>query len=148
MKRFLCILLVTMIAILSGCSVSNVTKQEEIKNENNIFYTGQGEKWFATYSISKVNSSYFESLYIQYLVDRTTIEKNKEEQNIGPIEYKLVGNSMKLESSFPQKLKGIGNFHTATEMNAELFNTDYGDELILEIKWKDKTEKLYLKKLK
>lgn len=148
MKRFLCILLVTMIAILSGCSVSNVTKQEEIKNENNIFYTGQGEKWFATYSISKVNSSYFESLYIQYLVDRTTIEKNKEEQNIGPIEYKLVGNSMKLESSFPQKLKGIGNFHTATEMNAELFSTDYGDELILEIKWKDKTEKLYLKKLK
>lgn len=148
MKRLLLILVFIIVLSINGCSTHEVIEQEVLKNEKNLFYTGQGEKWFATYSVSKVNSSYFDSLYIQYLSDRTTTEKSKEEQNIGPIEYQLVGNSMKIESLSPQKLKGIGNFHIASEMNSEFFNFYDGDELSLEIKWKDKREIIKLKIVK
>ena len=108
------------------------------------FYTGQSTSWLATYSITKAKSSYYDSLSIQFLFDENNNESEREK--IGPIEYVLNGNSMKMESSYPQELKGVANFHTGSRVNAEAFKITFDKELELTVKWKEKSEIIKLKR--
>jgi hypothetical protein len=103
-KRLLSILTIIIILSLSGC-----TNTKGIEKVGTYFYVGQSNSWVATYSITEAKSLYYDSLYIQYIDD--IIDGNKIDE-VGKIEYILTGNSMKMESSYPQELKGVGNFHT------------------------------------
>lgn len=127
-----------LISIVSGCS------NESSKDEQNVTYFGQGEEWFGTYTISKVNSYSFESLYIQHIIDREntpTLTKD-----VGEIEYVLDTGASKLESNSPQPLKGIGNFHTATETSELLIEGDYPEQATLTIEWNNQKEEIILTK--
>ena len=86
MKKVISILMLVLLLSLSGCY-----KDNKPQNKNTYFYFGQSNSWFATYSITKAKSSYYDSLSIQYLFD----DNNKgQTEKIGPIEFQLVGNSM------------------------------------------------------
>lgn len=139
--RKLWVIILIIIIMISGFGVFIKTKEK-----STYLYTGKSQNWFATYTISKVNSSYFDSLYIQYVVDRSNGSRIK--QSIGSIEYELDGTIGKIKSSYPQNLKGIGNFHTASETNATLFNIDIDKEVQLIVKWNGKSEVLKLRKEK
>lgn len=154
MKKAIIIYLILLIVILAGCvneektltDKDNLTRNNE-QSDSNVFYFGEGKEWFGAYTIYKVRTSYFESLYIQYLTDRTGSVEEQTTKNIGKIEYILnISDSAKLESSFPQPLKGVGNFHTATEINAKLIDSDFSERITLTINWKDKKEVIELKK--
>lgn len=152
MRKLVWILMFTAIITLNGCSSTVLTEhketQEEIKDEIDIAYMGRGDKWLATYTITKVKDSYYKSLYIQYIADINKITKNNGNQDIGPIEYELNGSTMVLSSSYPQELKGIGNFHTAIVTSSKLTSFRVDDVIELEVKWQDKSEKIVLKRIK
>lgn len=134
-----------------GCSkneLHNAKADLNTKERSQIFYFGEGKEWFGTVTISKVKTSYFESLYIQHIIERSTTGKEQQaSKNVGKIEYVLnLGNHNSTRSSYPQALQGIGSFHVATEINAETFDLKPSDEITLEIKWADKKETIQLKK--
>lgn len=122
----------------SGCTSSS----KAAKNDT-YFYMGQGNSWLATYSIIKVKSSYYDSLSIQYLFDDNA--KSKEEK-VGPIEYKLIGNSMELKSSYPQELHGVCNFHNGSKMNVDIFKVAFDNYVELIVKWQGKSEIIKLER--
>lgn len=136
LKKLLSI--IALLSIVSGCSY------EKSEEEQNVMYFGVGEDWFGTYTISKVHSSFFESLYIQRIIDRenepTLIG------DVGEIEYVLDAGSSKLKSNSPQPLKGIGNFHTATETSGFLVEGKYPEQATLTIEWNNQTEEIILTK--
>ncbi|MDP5274938.1 hypothetical protein [Chengkuizengella axinellae] len=141
MKKVIVIFFTLMIVMIAGCN--DVDTDKANTQEQNIFYFGEGEKWFATYTVSKVSKSYFDSLYIQYIKDHNN---RTEETTIGDIEYVLKAGNWTSQSSYPQSLKGVRNFHTASEMNAEAFDFANPEEVVLEISWQDKKETITLKK--
>jgi hypothetical protein len=130
--------------VLAGCNHADDNLSEEA-NMDNTFYFGKGTEWFGTYTVSMVHESYFESLYIQHVTDRTGSNEGQI-KDIREIEYVLNMGGSKLESSDPQPLKGIGNFHTATEINKDLVDGDFPDQLTLTVKWNDQSEVIELKK--
>ncbi|KOP82943.1 hypothetical protein ACFFHH_06585 [Cytobacillus solani] len=153
MKRVHIISLFLLIFIMFGCtSEAKIVNPQNDKSDTeqsnkNITYFGEGEEWFSTYTISRVRTSVFESLYIQYITDRTASVEEQGTHGIGEIEYSLkIGDSSSLESSFPQPLKGVRNFHTATEINAELVNGDFPETIKLTIMWDEKKEMIELVK--
>lgn len=123
---------------LSGCTYDNKSKGTD-------FYLGQGNSWIAIYSITKIESSYYDSLSIQYIFDDNS--KNQIEK-IGPIEYELTGNSMKIESSSPQELQGAANFHVGSRMNAHYIKLSFEDNIELTVKWQGKSETIKLERQK
>jgi hypothetical protein len=135
LKKRLFFSIVALLVLMVGCTKGTIEEQ-------NIFYFGEGNEWFSTYTISKVNGSYFDSLYIQYVTDRTEPLTDR----VGEIEYHLSVGEMFLSSTYPQPLQGVGNFHTASEMNADFFTMEFPDKVTLEIRWQDKVEKIILKK--
>lgn len=152
-KTIVIILFLSLIFMVAGCKTEEkpLTKKDLTINnkvsETNVFYFGEGEEWFATYTVSKVRTSYFDSLYIQYITDRTVSVEEQTSKKIGDIEYLLNAGKITIESSFPQHLKGIGNFHTASEVNASIVDNVFPEEITLEIRWQDKKENIVLKKL-
>lgn len=64
---------------------------------------------------------------------------------IGPIEYKLDVKSWELSSSSLQELQGVGNFHTGSIINANMFKLDIEKELLLTVKWQGNIEEVKLK---
>jgi len=145
MKKVVVMLLFfSLLVMVVGCKTEEkpVIKKEDLKT--NVFYFGEGEEWFATYTISEVRTSYFDSLYIQYITDRTASVEEQTSKKIGNIKYVLNAGKTSIESSFPQQLKGIGNFHTASEVNTTIVDIDFPEEVTLEIRWLDKKENLVL----
>jgi hypothetical protein len=137
MKKILGILMVVVLLSLSGCS-----KENKAQNKDTYFYFGQSNSWFATYSITKAKSSYYDSLSIQYLFDVN--ESKSETGKIGPIEYLLNSNSIKTQSSYPQELQGVANFHTGSRMNAEVAKITFDKDIELTVKWQGKIETIKL----
>lgn len=137
MRKVLGILMIIALLPLSSCS------NNKVDNTDTYFYFGQSNSWLATYSITKVKSLYYDSLSIQYLFDVDNINKT---EKIGPIEYKLAGNSKETASSYPQELQGNANFHTGDIINADAFKITFNKEMELTIKWQDKSETIKLKK--
>lgn len=138
MKKLLSIFMIVIIVSLGGCS-----NNKDIEKKDTYFYIGQSKSWLATYSVTKVNSSYYDSLSIQYLFDDNESETGK----IGPIEYQLNGNSIKTQSSYPQELQGVANFHTGSSMNADVIKITFDKDVELNVKWQGKNETLKLKRL-
>lgn len=140
MKKLACVLMMVCITLLlASCS----NKKNAGNDINTYFYIGQSDSWLATYTITKVESYYYDLLTIQYIFH----DKNENStEKIGPIEYQLVGKSKKSESSFPQELQGVGNFHTGSIINADAFKITFDDEMDLSIQWKDKNESIQLKR--
>lgn len=134
MKK-LWILLAVLVLCIMGYVIFN-------KTEGDVYYLGVGDSWLATYSVNKVNNSYYDSLSIQYIYD----ECSSEPEVVSPIEYTLVGNSSTKESSFPQELQGILNFHVASRINADFFETNFDNQMQLTVKWQGKEEHILLKK--
>ncbi len=128
--------IVMLLFILTGCSNKKVTE-----DKNTYFYLGQSNSWLVTYSITKVESTYYDSLFIQYI-----FEDNSPRKKIGPIEYQLNGNSMKTESLYPQDLQGVGYFHTGSIMNADVIKITFDKEMDLSIHWQDNKESIKLKR--
>ncbi|MEH7451719.1 hypothetical protein [Gottfriedia acidiceleris] len=154
MNRIASYCFITLLLIMiAGCNPSSSvskskvgTEKENLKSQT--YYFGEGDEWFGTYTISKVRTSYFESLYIQYITNHTDTIKEQISPKIGKIEYLLkLDDNNSLRSSYPQSLNGIGNFHTATEINEKMFNSP-PDEITLEIKWSGKKEIIKLRKQK
>jgi len=114
------------------------------EDKNTYFYLGQSNSWLVIYSITKVESTYYDSLSIQYIFDDNS--PSEKTQKIGPIEYQLNGNSMKAESSYPQELQGVGNFHTGSIMNADAIKITFDKEMDLSIQWQDNKESITLKR--
>ncbi|MBP2242978.1 hypothetical protein J2Z40_003560 [Cytobacillus eiseniae] len=145
MRKLNSIIILLFLFMLVGCNHVEEKIEEESKQDN-IFYFGKGNEWFGTYTISKVNHSYFESLYIQHIRDRTDSVKEQATNNIGNIEYVLNKGNSQLESNYPQPIQGIGSFHTAIEVSEDLINNMFPDQLTLTIKWNGKSEIIELKK--
>lgn len=133
------ILMVVLLLSFSGCSNKNKTQSNDT-----YFYFGQSNSWFATYTITKDKSSYYDSLTIQFLFDDN--ETKSETEKIGPIEYQLDGNSMKIESSYPQELQGVANFHTGSRTNADVIQISFDKIIELTVNWKGKSETIKLKR--
>lgn len=140
------ILIISSIAILlvSGALLMFYMYSNKISAENKdtYFYSGQSDSWLATYSVAKAKSSSYNTLTIQYLFDEEISQS--EEGKIGPIEYQLVTDSMKMESSSPQELQGVGHFHTGSRMNADIFDLTFDEAVHLSVNWQGKTETLKL----
>jgi hypothetical protein len=47
---------------------------------------------------------------------------------------------MKIESSYPQDLKGFGNFHTGSITNPATVQITFDNNIELNVKWQDKNE--------
>lgn len=140
MKKFIYVFVILMLLLsFTGCSNKKMTEEK-----NTHFYLGQSNSWLVTYSITKVEDTYYDSLSILYIFDDNSLTEKKQE--IGPIEYQLIGNSMKTESSFPQELQGVGNFHTGNIMNADAFKITFDKEMDLSIQWQDNKESIKLKR--
>ncbi|HHV09745.1 MAG TPA: hypothetical protein GXX75_05655 [Clostridiales bacterium] len=131
--------IVILLLSLTGCSNKKMTE-----DKNTYFYLGQSNSWLVIYSITKVESTYYDSLSIQYIFDDNS--PSEKTQKIGPIEYQLNGNSMKAESSYPQELQGVGNFHTGSIMNADAIKITFDKEMDLSIQWQDNKESITLKR--
>lgn len=134
MKKAIWILMMVFIVSLVGCSNKKNT-------DDTYFYLGQSDSWLVTYTISKVESSYYNSLSIQYIFDENI---DNDTEKIGPIEYQLKGNSMEIESSYPQELQGIGYFHVGSRMNADLFKVTFDKQIDLSIQWLEYNESIKL----
>jgi len=132
--------LILFAAVLMLISTSSGKGAEE--TALNHFYSGQGDSWLATYSVTRANSSIYSTLTIQYLFDQD--EMQNEAEKIGPIEYQLKLSDMKIESSFPQELRSLGSLHIVSRMNADFFSPTSGDSAELTVSWQGKTEKLQL----
>jgi hypothetical protein len=137
MKKMLGVLMVVVLLALSGCLNEN-----KAQNKDTYFYFGQSNSWFATYSITKAKSSYYDSLSIQYLFDAN--EGKGETGKIGPIEYLLNGNSIIIQSAYPQELQGVANFHTGSRMNADVTKITFDKDIELIVKWQGKSETIKL----
>ncbi|MDP4193190.1 MAG: hypothetical protein Q8858_16615, partial [Bacteroidota bacterium] len=105
--------------------------ENKTENKDTYFYFGQSYSWFATYSITKVKASYYDSLSMQYLFDDNS---NDQTEKIGPIEYELIGNPMKIQSSYPQELQGFANFHTGSRMNISDIKITFDKDIELTVK--------------
>ncbi|MFD4707214.1 hypothetical protein ACFWM3_20425 [Gottfriedia sp. NPDC058432] len=128
--------------LLSSLCIAGCTKEEKPKKNNipkSTLYFGEGKYWFGTYTISKVDSMYYDSLTIQYINDGM-------HSKIGNIEYELKTDNQKLESSFPRPLSGYDYFHISTGLNAELIEKGLPKKATLQIQWKDKKETIILKR--
>ncbi|MDF2539317.1 MAG: hypothetical protein K0S76_2338 [Herbinix sp.] len=132
MKRFKVSIIMMLMLMLFTVSCS--------KKKETYYYIGKGDYWLATYSITEVNHTYYDSLVIQYLVFRD--ETN--EERIGPIEFVLKGNAMELSSTDPQDLKGVASLHTSAAYNAEVIKIKFEKSLILTVTWKDMQETIIL----
>jgi hypothetical protein len=130
--------MVAFLLALNGCSQNN-----KVDNKNTYFYYGQSKSWFATYSITKDKSSYYDSLSIQYLFDDNS---GNQTEKIGPIEYQLTGNSMKIQSSSPQELQGVAYFHTGSRMNIDAIKITFDKDIKLIIRWQGKNETIKLQR--
>ena len=124
-------ILLFVIMLLSGCS----------KEKNTYYYIGQSDSWIATFSMIKVDSCFYNSVTIQSIIDTSHTEKIK---ILGPIEYQLNSTSMKIESSYPQELQGVGSFLTSNIMNADSFDITFDKEIDWSIQWNDKEENIKL----
>lgn len=118
------------------------TMHSSSQDINTYFYAGKGHSWLATYSLIQVGSIYYDSLYIQYLFD--PIEIPHQEERIGPIEYILAGNSLEMSSSYPQDLKGVASFHTASAYNSDIIRITFDENIELTISWKNNIENFKL----
>jgi hypothetical protein len=118
------IIIVVFFLVISGCAkqeeinptntvTEEVPPQDQVLNE--VIYYGKGDNWLATCSLFMVNTSLFESIYIQYIGENSDSE-------VGPIEYELVGSEYKSSSSYPQELQGVGSFQVSTKFNTDLFS--------------------------
>ncbi len=130
MKQMTFVLLLVLV-LLGGCI-------SVIEEEKNMMYFGEGEEWFAVYTVSNVKNFVYDSLYIQYTSDFVGKQRVKE------LEYSLTVGEKKLSSSYPQPIEGVGNFHTASKINPEFFSLDYPDQAILELSWQDQAETIVL----
>ena len=133
MKKRLEVFLILMMLIFTSCSMHS-------KEKDAYFYLGKSNTWLVTYSVTKVASSYYDSLSIQYIFDNNEDNLDK----IGPIEYQLSDSSRSLVSSFPQQLQGIGYFHAGSRMNADIFKITFDKEMVFAIQWQGNTEKFKL----
>lgn len=140
------ILIISSIAVLLVSGVLMMSYMYSNKNsaesKDTYFYSGQSDSWLATYSVAKAKSSYYNTLTIQYLFDKA--KNQSEEGKIGPIEYQLDTGSIKIESSSPQELQGVGSFHTGSRMNADIFDLTFDEAAHLTVSWQGKTETLKL----
>lgn len=128
--------------LLSSLCIVGCTKEEKPKEDNiprSTLYFGEGKYWFGTYTVSKVDSMYYNSLTIQHIKDGM-------HSKIGNIEYVLKTDNQTLESSFPNPLSGYDYFHISNELNAELIEKGLPKKATLQIKWKDKKETIILKR--
>lgn len=128
--RFLVIML-----FIAGCSV-----QEEMI-EGSAFYVGNSEHWLATYSISKVEETYYDSMTLQYLFGNEGIVE------VGPVEFELQGNGQLLSAQYPKNLEGVGGLHTNSVSNANFISLELNQEMDLMVKWKNQTETIKLKRV-
>lgn len=145
MRKINSMFTIFLLIMLVGCNNVESSVSEKSKKDN-VLYFGKGTTWFGSYTITKVNTSYFESLYIQHITDRTSpLQEQSANDDIGKIEYILDMGDTKLESSYPRSLKGIGNFHTATETNEDFIDEDFPEQITLTINWNDETEVISLK---
>ncbi|MBB6638202.1 hypothetical protein [Cohnella thailandensis] len=108
------------VLLLTACNDKSETQNEAV-------YLGKGEEWLATYSLFKVNHSWFDSLYIQNIgEDRGS--------KIGPIEYRLIGGEgFEMASQYPLELQGVRSLHVSSEMNADFFTIHPNDEGVFEL---------------
>lgn len=128
--RFLVIML-----FIAGCSV-----QEEMI-EGSTFYVGNSEHWLETYSISKVEETYYDSMTLQYLFGNEGIVE------VGPVEFELQGNGQLLSTQYPKNLEGVGGLHTNSVSNANFISLELNQEMDLMVKWKNQTETIKLKRV-
>lgn len=45
-----------------------------------------------------------------------------------------------IESTYPQELQGVANFHVGSRMNADIFKITLDEEMELTIKWQVKVK--------
>ena len=112
---------------------------------DNIIYIGNSETWLGTFTVSNIDSIYYNSLVIQSVFDEKT---DSQKEIIGKIEYKLIGDDMTFESTFPQNLEGTGYFHVGSKTSAEVFDIEFKDSMKLTVIWNDKEETIDLMRLK
>ena len=135
MKKTIMVMVLGIIVLLSGCSSDGRIE------DGTTFYVGKGESWLVTYSISKVEETYYESLTIQYLFGNEGI------MEVGPIEFELITSSGTWESSDLQILQGVGSFHTSSISNADMIQLELDQEIDLTIRWEDRTESMKLERI-
>ena len=135
MKKNIIIMGLGIIVLLSGCS------SDGRMEDGTTFYVGKSESWLATYSISKIEETYYESFTFQYLFG------NEGTMDIGAIEFELVTSNGTWESSDLQVLQGVGSFHTSSISNADIIQLELDQEIDLTIKWKDQTEIMKLERV-
>lgn len=135
MKKTIMVMVFGIIVLLSGCS------SDERMKDGTTFYVGKGESWLATYSISKIEETYYESFTIQYLFGNEGI------MEVGPIGFELVTSNGTWESSDLQVLQGVGSFHTSSISNADMIQLELDQELDLTIRWEDRTESMKLERI-
>lgn len=124
-----------------------IWKLRESNYKDTYFYYGQGDTWMATYTVSEINSTYYETIYIQYLYDSDISERQLEKisKEIGAIEYRLIGNSQEISSAFPQELNVYLNYQHAKFIKVD---QEYKTErtMNITINWQDKEENITLKR--
>lgn len=133
---FLMILILSMFQL--GCTNSG-------DSVDNIIYIGNSETWLGTFTVSNIDSIYYNSLVIQHVFDEKT---DSQRELIDKIEYKLSGVDIAFESTFPQNLDGTGYFHVGSKTSADFFDIDFKDSMKLTIMWNDKKETIDLMRLK
>ncbi|MCR8643231.1 hypothetical protein NV379_11220 [Paenibacillus sp. N1-5-1-14] len=132
-------IMITAFILLTSCT-SKPTDAPPKQDSTSFVYMDQQGEWLATYSVFKVKTSYFESLYLQYIGEDRGAK-------IGPIEYKLVGEGMEWASQYPQDLQGVRSFHTSSEINADILphKPTKDSNFKLEIKYQGKSANFTLK---
>lgn len=138
MKKIIFLMILVLSMFQLGCTNSG-------DSEDNIIYIGNSETWLGTFTVSNIDSIYYNSLVIQSVFDEKT---DSQKEIIGKIEYKLIGDDMTFESTFPQNLEGTGYFHVGSKTSAEVFDIEFKDSMKLTVIWNDKEETIDLMRLK
>lgn len=138
MKKLIFLMMLILSMFQLGCTNS-------VDSEDNIIYLGNSETWLGTYTVSKIDSIYYNSLVIQHVFDEKT---DNHKESIDKIEYKLSDDDMTFESTFPQNLEGTGYFHVGSKTSAEFFDIEFKDSMKLTVLWNDKEEIIDLMRLK
>lgn len=139
MKKMIFVFLIFALLCTVGCKKEE--KSKEGSHSKSTLYFGEGKDWFSTYTVTKVDSIYYNSLTIQHINDGM-------HSKIGNIEYVLKTDIQTLESSFPRPLSGYDYFHISNGINAEIIGKGLPKKATLEIKWQDKKEIIVLKRQK
>ncbi len=125
-----------MLFLLTGCSKTNATDESK-----SILYSGHGDSWLVTYTNTNVGIYNYASLTVQYLFVDSYMGQPKE---VGPIDYVLEGENIKIESSFPQELQGNNCFQTGTISNSNYIDMDMDGDMNISIKWQNLQEDILL----